>query len=183
MGYALAAAAQRKKCNVVVITGPAETLPPKGVTVVPVITAAEMFSEVKKYLSVADVFISVAAVADYRPAHTAPHKMKKDASCLTLRLVPTVDILAYAGKKKGKKVLVGFALESKNLLRSAKEKLRRKNIDLIVANANSAIGQDAAHCWLIDRDSVKPIGVRDKKTIAERIINEALRICKDRKTA
>lgn len=177
MGYAVAACARRKKHRVILVSGPVEIAPPEGVTLRRVISADDMFREVKKNLPAADVFISVAAVADYRPARRKIHKMKKNARGFSLRLEPTTDILAYAGRRKGNLVLVGFALESKDLLRAAKKKLEVKNLDLIVANGHTAIGEDVSRCWLIGRDgTTRKLARMNKIQVAERIIDEALRI-------
>jgi phosphopantothenoylcysteine decarboxylase/phosphopantothenate--cysteine ligase len=183
MGLALARAAQ-KKAHVIVVCGPATVSFPRGVRHVPVVSADEMFGKVKEYLPRADVFISAAAVADYRVKKRQRHKMKKSAAALSLELVPTVDILAWAGKRKGKQVLVGFALESKDLLAAARRKREQKNLDLIVANAPAAIGSSSARCWFIGTDGrARALGARTKDRIAEMIIHEALRLREIRKTA
>jgi len=180
MGVALARAASCS-ANVIVVSGPVEIKFPADVRQVAVVSAEEMFHKVKEYIPKADIFISAAAVADYRPKKRYSHKLKKEARSLTIELVPTRDILAWAGRQKGRRVLVGFALESKALISGAQVKRKRKNLDLIVANAPDAIGRDRSRYWLIDRhDNVRALPMTDKSEVAEIIINEALRIWQDR---
>jgi phosphopantothenoylcysteine decarboxylase/phosphopantothenate--cysteine ligase len=180
MGAALARAA-RRTAAVIVVSGPVEIKFPADVRQVAVVSAEEMFRKVKEYLPKVDIFISAAAVADYRPKKRYSHKLKKEARSLTIELVPTRDILAWAGRQKGRCVLVGFALESKALLSAARVKRKRKNLDFIVANAPDAIGRDRSRYWLIDRiDHVRALPMTDKSEVAEIIINEALRIWQDR---
>ena len=147
MGYALAAAAAARGGEVTLITGPTPLAPPAGVNVVRVETADEMFRATLNQAQGADLVLKAAAVADYRPEERSRSKLKKDTlrrrsgrreagdRAITLRLVATPDILAELGRRrKPHQVLVGFAAETDDLVRNARVKLRRKNLDLVVAN-------------------------------------------------
>lgn len=134
MGYALAAAAHRRGAKVILISGPASLSVPPVEKVVKVRTAKEMHKAVMESYKKADVIIKAAAVADYRPKISAEEKIKKDGKKLSLELERNPDIIAEIGKNKGNRVLVGFAMETQNLLANARQKLTKKNMDLIVAN-------------------------------------------------
>jgi phosphopantothenoylcysteine decarboxylase/phosphopantothenate--cysteine ligase len=143
MGYALAAAAKKAGHRVTLIST-SDLQPPVGVDFVGVDSAAEMFAVVKKFFAKCDCLIMAAAVADYTPVKPAKTKIKKASKILTLKLKPTVDILSWAGKHKRKnQIIVGFALEGKNLRRNAEKKLKNKNLDMIIANALAEIGSDS----------------------------------------
>jgi phosphopantothenoylcysteine decarboxylase/phosphopantothenate--cysteine ligase len=134
MGYALARAARRRGAEVILVTGPTALAPPPGVTVVTVVSAEEMRKEVLARVSDCSIVIKAAAVADYRPERTVAKKIKKSGETMELKLVKTTDILAELGKKKGKRLLVGFAAETDRLLENAAKKLADKNLDMVVAN-------------------------------------------------
>ncbi|MEA3465437.1 MAG: bifunctional phosphopantothenoylcysteine decarboxylase/phosphopantothenate--cysteine ligase CoaBC [Thermodesulfobacteriota bacterium] len=134
MGYAVASAAKQRGADVVLISGPTCLPPPTGMKVIPVVSAAQMHDEAFRELPAATVVIKSAAVVDYRPASIAGHKLKKKADDMTLELEKTTDILAELGQSKQGRVLVGFAAETQDLLKNAEDKLKRKNLDLIVAN-------------------------------------------------
>lgn len=157
MGYALAAAAAARGGEVTLITGPTALVPPAGVNVVRVETADEMFRATLNQAQGADLVLKAAAVADYRPEERSRSKLKKDTlrrrsgrreagdRAITLRLVATPDILAELGRRrKPHQVLVGFAAETDDLVRNARVKLRRKNLDLVVANRIGASGEGFA---------------------------------------
>ncbi|MFH2202906.1 MAG: phosphopantothenoylcysteine decarboxylase [Elusimicrobiota bacterium] len=142
MGFALARAARRRGADVVVISGPAAVPAPRGVRVVAVVTAEQMRRQTLAHFADADIVIAAAAVGDWRPVKTATRKLKKDGRPLRLTLVPTVDILAELGRRRGKRrrpVLVGFALETHDWIARAREKMRRKGVDFIVANKHTAL--------------------------------------------
>jgi phosphopantothenoylcysteine decarboxylase/phosphopantothenate--cysteine ligase len=138
MGYAVAGAALERGHDVVLISGPTALDPPPGAVVVSVETAAEMAGAVEERFPHCDCLVMAAAVADYQVAHPVEGKMKKGPGDLTLRLIRTTDILARAGLQKKSQTLVGFAVESKDLLQNARRKLSAKNLDLIVANGVGA---------------------------------------------
>jgi phosphopantothenoylcysteine decarboxylase/phosphopantothenate--cysteine ligase len=143
MGYALARAAIRAGHKVTLITAPTSLTPPAKARVIPVVSSKDMFWAVRAAFARCDCLIMAAAVSDYTPVKKEKGKIKKGKGILTLRLKPTQDILAWAGrhKKKGQ-ILVGFALEDKNLKKNAERKLKDKNLDLIIANTPAAIAAD-----------------------------------------
>jgi phosphopantothenoylcysteine synthetase/decarboxylase len=143
MGYALVRAALKAGHKVTLITAPTGQKPPVEEKLVNVETAAQMFEAVKKHFSRCDCLIMAAAVSDYTPAHPAGTKIKKSNKSMTVKLKPTTDILKWAGKHKKKdQIVIGFALEDKNLRIRAEKKLNEKNLDMIVANTSAAIGSD-----------------------------------------
>jgi phosphopantothenoylcysteine decarboxylase / phosphopantothenate---cysteine ligase len=156
MGYALAEAAARRGARVTLISGPTSLAAPAGVDVKRVTTATEMRDAVMRSLDGADVVIKAAAVADYAPAEAAKSKIKKETSgdALTLTLQKTPDILAEIAEKSPRPFVVAFAAETDSLEQNAREKLLRKNVDLIVANdvADASIGFDS------DQNEVLVIG-------------------------
>ncbi|HAF18118.1 MAG TPA: bifunctional phosphopantothenoylcysteine decarboxylase/phosphopantothenate--cysteine ligase CoaBC, partial [Peptococcaceae bacterium] len=134
MGFALARRAKNRGAQVTLVSGPTTIKPPDGVRVIAVETAQEMFEVVKDLFTDMDIVIKAAAVADYRPKVKESQKIKKSCSDLVLELERTPDILGYLGEHKEKQLLVGFAAETEKVLDHAREKLLRKNLDLIVAN-------------------------------------------------
>jgi phosphopantothenoylcysteine decarboxylase/phosphopantothenate--cysteine ligase len=134
MGYAIAKIAAKMGANVVLISGPVSLPTPPGVKRIDVETTAAMREAVLAEYDDSDIVIKAAAVADYRPKQTATHKIKKTGDSLVLELEKNPDILSELGQRKQKQFLVGFAAETQDLLTHAKEKLSRKNLDMIVAN-------------------------------------------------
>ena len=134
MGYALAARARARGARVILVSGPVHIPAPEGVELIRVRTAAEMRDAVMKHLEEATVIIKAAAVADYHVPDVPRQKLKKTMTRLSLELEPTPDILAEVGRKKGDRLLVGFAAETENLVAEARRKLRSKNCDMVVAN-------------------------------------------------
>lgn len=134
MGYAIARAARQRGAEVILVSGPTFLPPPLGVTLLPVVSAAQMRDTVLEALPQATAVVKSAAVADYRPVAAATQKLKKNDDDMTLVLEKNPDILAELGQNKQGRVLVGFAAETQDLLKNASEKLKRKNLDLIVAN-------------------------------------------------
>jgi phosphopantothenoylcysteine decarboxylase/phosphopantothenate--cysteine ligase len=176
MGYSIAEAALRRGADVVLVSGPTAIAPPRGARVVCVETAADMHEAIRDNLAPADVVVMVAAVADYRPAAPAGSKIKKGDDDLVLRLEKTEDILAGLRAARGQRILVGFAAETDSVVENALAKLRRKKLDLIVANDVSAEGSgfDVAtnSATLLDRDggSVET-GLVSKEELADRILD------------
>ncbi|MFZ3371783.1 MAG: bifunctional phosphopantothenoylcysteine decarboxylase/phosphopantothenate--cysteine ligase CoaBC [Desulfitobacteriaceae bacterium] len=134
MGYAVAQALQEAGAETTLVSAPTALMAPAGVKLVSVMTALEMQQAVLKYFPDTDIVVKAAAVADYRPANTSEQKIKKQGTSLHLELIPNPDILAELGQRKTRQLLVGFAAETENLLSYAQEKMRRKNVDLLVAN-------------------------------------------------
>lgn len=140
MGYALARAARERGAHVILVAGPTALEPPPGVELYPVVSARDMHQKVMEKFPQAQIVIKSAAVADYRPAENSQQKIKKGRA-LTLKLVRNPDILQEIGSSKEKRFLVGFAAETENLRTNAREKMVRKNLDMIVAND---LGQEGA---------------------------------------
>jgi phosphopantothenoylcysteine synthetase/decarboxylase len=130
-----------------------------------------MFCAVKRYFPKADAMIGAAAVSDWRPAKVARAKLKKAVAPLHLCLVANPDILKEMGRRKKNHVMAGFALETSNLLSSAKKKLIEKNLDLIVANKPSAIGKDVSEAVIIDAGGAQTKLRGAKSAIAKRILD------------
>ncbi|MDD5134769.1 MAG: phosphopantothenoylcysteine decarboxylase, partial [Phycisphaerae bacterium] len=145
MGYALAAAALKAGHKVSLITTIKTELKTQNskLKTFEVETAAQMFAAVKKHFKNCDCLIMAAAVSDYTPAKVSKTKIKKADKELTIKLKPTTDILKWAGKnKKANQIVVGFALEDKNLRANAEKKLKSKNLDMIIANSPCVIGAE-----------------------------------------
>jgi phosphopantothenoylcysteine decarboxylase/phosphopantothenate--cysteine ligase len=140
MGYAIARAARRRGAEVTLVSGPTSLDEPYGVTVVQVVSACEMREAVVAKALGSTIIIKAAAVADYRPALRADVKIKKTIAQKTLELIKNPDILEELGKCKGKRLLVGFAAETGDLLKNAGKKLAEKNLDMLVANDISQAG-------------------------------------------
>lgn len=180
MGYALARAAIKAGHKVALITAPTSLKPPKEAKVIDVVTSDEMFKAVKAEFPKCDTLVMAAAVSDYKPAAHSRIKIKKEQTVLSLNLKPTTDILKWAGRnKKRGQMLVGFALEDTNLLENAEKKLKTKKLDMIVANAPTAIGSERSTIHIktktTDWQTHKNIS---KTTSAKRILNEIVQINK-----
>lgn len=139
-GFLTAAAAADRGHRVTLIAGPTACDNPRGVKVIPVVSADDMYRQVLKAYPKADAVIMTAAVGDYRPATISRYKRKKGREKLILELVPTPDILAELGQRKRKQVLVGFALEDRAGKTHAMKKFRNKNLDAILLNNPRALG-------------------------------------------
>lgn len=171
MGFALAAAAQRAGAEVVLVHGPVALPVPPGVDVVAVETALEMHDAVLARVANCDIFISAAAVADYRPVTPAGQKIKKQAATMQLDLVRNPDIVAaVAARESERPFVVGFAAETEDLRGHALEKLARKNLDMIAANdvsAGQAIGRKENALTLYWSGGELRLPLQDKTTLAE----------------
>lgn len=175
MGLALAKEARKKGAKVVVVLGPSGEPAPRGVKIVPVVAALDMHREVMKRRRAADVIIAAAAVGDWRFAAQAKHKIKKNGGRLRLTLIANPDILKEAGRlRRAGQVLAGFALETKNRRGHALEKLKKKNIDLIVANGPGNLAAGLAQVTIYSR-SRPPVSVGPvSKAAAARVILSAI---------
>lgn len=148
MGFALAKTASKLGANVTLITGPSsENLIDDNIKIINVVTADQMFAEVKKHFSFSDISIMSAAVSDYKPKNTVSTKIKKEnENILSIELVENIDILKYLGLNKSKEqILVGFALETDNEIINAKSKINKKNLDAIVLNSLRDEGAGFGH--------------------------------------
>jgi phosphopantothenoylcysteine decarboxylase/phosphopantothenate--cysteine ligase len=171
MGYAVARAAREAGADVTLISGPVSLPTPAGVARVDVRTAREMFDAVKKDAKRADVFIAVAAVADYRVKKPAAQKIKKANGHLSLELEENPDILAWVAGLPKPPFCVGFAAESENLAKNAKAKLAKKKLPLIAANlAQDAIGKDDSAITLFDAKGEHPLGRGAKIDLARKLV-------------
>ena len=176
MGFALAQAAAEAGADVTVIAGRSNVATPRGVLRVPVVSAADMAREVFARIDACDVFIAVAAVADYTPANPQAQKLKKSTDALTITLQPTVDILATVAARPHPPYCVGFAAESQDVERLAEEKRKRKKLPLIVANrAQDALGRDDNEVTLLDDAGAQRLPRMDKLALARRIVVEIAR--------
>lgn len=178
MGYSIARAAAERGAEVILISGPVTLDVPVGVTRVSVTSAEEMYEQTLAYYDEADVVIKTAAVSDYRPVDRDEHKVKKQDGTLTLEFERTKDILEELGRKKTNQVLIGFAAETRDVIRYAEDKLERKNLDLIVANNvnDDTIGfeSDENEITIIRKDrSNEPLARSEKSALAQKIVEEA----------
>ena len=179
MGREIAAAAQIKKHNVTVILGPCDVKLPAGIKVVKIESALDMYREVLNRAKSADVIFMCSAVADYTPRKRLNTKLKKTDALLTLNLKRTSDILAKLGEKySGKKTIVGFSAESRNIVKNAERKLKQKKCNIIVANRISKSGpgfeSDKINAAIIfDNGINKRLGIVPKKKLAHILVKEA----------
>lgn len=181
MGFALARAASQRGAHVVLVSGPTHCRVPINVLHISVRSAAEMHKAVMDNYAEATVVLMAAAVSDFRPRTREEQKIKKDKGLHSLALERTPDILFELGKAKGNKCIVGFAAESEELIENAKEKLERKNLDIIVANniAQEGIGfqSDMNKVTLIRRDgSIDELPILSKDILAHRVLDQVCSI-------
>ena len=179
MGYALARAAIAAGAEVTLVSGPVSLPPPVGARMERVQTAAEMFDAVKKHAAKADIFIGVAAVADFRVSAPRKHKIKKSGDQgLTLDFVPNPDILGWIAARPKPPFCVGFAAESRNLDAYADEKRRRKKVKLMIANlAQNAIGADDNEVSMLDDAGTHRLPRAPKTVVARQIIEHIAALC------
>lgn len=171
MGYAIAQAALELGAQVTLVSGPTALAKPPGARSVDVQSAGQMFDAVKQHLAGCDIFIGVAAVADYRVAQPSAQKIKKSTGNLTLELVPNPDILAYVANLPNPPFCVGFAAESENLDEYAEQKRRTKKLPLLVGNlAQQAIGSDDNELVLFDDTGKHALPRADKLTLARQLM-------------
>ena len=178
MGYAIAKAAKAMGAEVELVSGKTELLPPYGVSTVFVSSAEDMYNAVMNRAQKADIVVMAAAVADYTPAEKAGQKMKKSYGELSLSLTRTKDILAALGGENNEhRVLVGFSMETENLLENSRKKLFSKNADMIVANSiaseNTGFGVDTNAAVLITASGEAETGLMTKDELARLILEKA----------
>lgn len=171
-GVALSAEALRRGYAVDLVHGPLEVPPPRGARLYPVETAREMLEACQALHPRCAVVIGAAAVSDYRPLRRLRQKRRRGNKAWTLALVPNEDILERLGRKKGGRVHAGFALESGDLVASARRKLHKKRLDWIVANRPDAIGASSSRYLLIGSDgAVQDLGKRTKASLARALFD------------
>ncbi len=182
MGYAVAEMAFHRGADVVLVSGPTSLPDPTGVKLVSVETTEQMRDEVFEHASQADVVIMAAAPSDYRPQTVSAQKIKKEHGELALALERNPDILAELGQRKQREqILVGFSMETENLLDNARKKLQKKNADLMVANdvsqEGAGFGTDTNIVWIIDSSGAeKKLPLMSKRDVADAILDEVIRI-------
>ncbi len=179
MGYALAKMAVLRGADVTLVSGPVSLQPFAGVNKIDVVSAQDMFEAVTSLCAAQDAIIMCSAVADYKPAHYADQKVKKSDADMNIALTRTQDILGYLGahKREGQ-VLVGFSMETEHLIENSREKLTKKNADLICANsiASSETGfaVDTNQVTLITQHEVKQLPLCTKDETADLILDQLL---------
>jgi phosphopantothenoylcysteine decarboxylase/phosphopantothenate--cysteine ligase len=177
MGFALANAAAQRGAVVTLVAGPTHLETPRKVKRINVESPLQMFNAVQHHAKNAQAVVMAAAVADYAPARMAKQKIKKTGDDVPeIALTQTPDILGTLGKKKGKRLLVGFALETEREERNAREKLKRKNLDLIVLNSlathRTIFGSDSNIVTIIDASGTKQeLPELPKFDVANRILD------------
>lgn len=173
MGYAIAEAVLDAGHEVILISGPVNLEPPRNTKFISVSTSDEMFEAVRQHANESDVCVLCAAVADYKPAHVSPVKLKKNNAEFSLELIPTPDILQSLGRQRARKfLLVGFAAETDHLEANATKKLHEKNCDIIVANdARIGMETDENELLILFRDGeTKRISRAPKKNLAHELV-------------
>lgn len=183
MGYAIAAAAAMRGAAVTLVSGPTALKKPEGVDFVPVTTAAEMFDAVTGRQADNDMIIKAAAVADYRPLHTAEEKIKKQDNDgdPVMPLARTKDILRYLGEHKpAGQILCGFSMETEHMLENSRKKLEKKNLDVVAANnvkvAGAGFAVDTNVLTLITKDTEQELPLMSKTEAAMQLLDLLLKL-------
>ncbi len=183
MGYAIAAAAAMRGAAVTLVSGPTTLKKPEGVELVPVTTAAEMFDAVTSRQADNDMIIKAAAVADYRPLHTAEEKIKKQDNDgePVMPLARTQDILRYLGAHKpAGQILCGFSMETEHMLENSRKKLEKKNLDVVAANnvkvAGAGFAVDTNVLTLITKDTEQELPLMSKTEAAMQLLDLLLKL-------
>ena len=179
MGYSVAKAAMLRGADVTLVSGRTAIEPPMFVKVVPIVTAKEMFDAVTSVSDEQDIIIKAAAVADYRPRYVSDEKVNKKDDDLALEMERTDDILAYLGAHKTKdQFLCGFSMETENMLENSRKKLKKKNLDMIIANSlkmeGAGFGGNTNVVTVITEDFEKELGKLTKEETADRILDQIL---------
>lgn len=186
-GYAIAGEAARRGAQVVLVTGPTSLADPFGVDVVRVTTAMEMHAAVLERAAGVDAVVASAAVADFRPATVAPGKLKKADAPSVIELVRNPDILAELGARDPRPVLIGFAAETSDVERHARQKLVAKRCDVIVANDVSdpsiGFGTERNRVVFVTPDGAEPLPVMSKRLIARAVVDRVARLLEGRREA
>ena len=181
MGYAIAKTAALRGADVTLVSGPAEVEPPMFVNFVPVVTAKDMFEAVTSRSDEMDAMIKAAAVADYRPKFVNTEKTKKKDGDMAIELERTDDILKWLGEhKKDSQFLCGFSMETEHMLENSRAKLKKKNLDMIVANnlkvAGAGFGTDTNVVTMIRENKETELPIMSKEEVAGAILDEIFEI-------
>ena len=187
MGYALAKVCMQRGADVTLVTGPAQAKQPEFVTIVPVITAREMFEEVTGRSGDQDIIIKAAAVADYRPKYVSSEKVKKQEDELSIPMERTEDILGWRGEqKKEGQFLCGFSMETEHMLENSRKKLKKKHLDMIVANnlkiEGAGFAGDTNVVTMITDDEEISLEKMTKEEAAVHIVDQILQEQKKKET-
>lgn len=179
MGYAIARNAMLRGADVTLISGPCDLLPPMFTDFYPVVSAQDMYEAVMEHQEKSDIVIMTAAVADYRPARVSKEKMKKLDGDSVIPLTRTADILQTLGnRKRSGRFLCGFSMETQNMLENSREKIQKKNLDMIVANnlkvEGAGFGTDTNVITIITPDSEQELPLMSKEEAAGRILDAIL---------
>ncbi len=187
MGYAMARAARDFGAQVTLVSGPVNRNTPREVRRIDVVSAQQMLDAVAEHAPDADLFIAVAAVADYRPAAAAEHKMKKKSERMKVELIRNPDILASVAAMKRAPFTVGFAAETENAVANARQKLKAKGADVMAANQvaddDNVFGNDENSVTLIDKDGEAVLAKTDKYRLAVQIIEHIAPLLAQRRQA
>ena len=179
MGFAIASELVNNGAEVTLIAGPNHLQIPEGLTLISVTSAQDMRDACMNYFNQSDIVVMSAAVADFTPDQVAAHKIKKNNALPVITLKPTVDILDEMGKQKSHQYLVGFALESTDAVNYGKEKLKRKNLDLVIINSledkGAGFNTDTNKITMIDSEGiVEQFELKSKKNVARDIVNKIM---------
>jgi len=189
MGYALAKVARRRGAEVILVTGPTSLpLPRRDIEIVPVQTAEEMRRAVFAHVQGCSAVIKAAAVSDFRPKAMSLQKLKKASASPYLELEKTEDILGEIGKKKGDRILVGFAAETEDLVTNARKKLMEKNLDLIVVNdvtkPGVGFGLDTNQVKILyPSGEVKDLPLMSKEEVSQSILDDVVKLLRQRRSS
>lgn len=180
-GYAIAKAAKAMGANVILVSGPVQLEKIEGIQTIDVTSALDMFEAIKQNADKADYIIMAAAVSDYRPENTAEHKIKKSDDIIKMTFVKNPDILAYLGQCKTKKqIICGFAMETQDLDKNAKEKLEKKNCDMLIANnlfvSGAGFQTDTNIVSLLTKDSIEHLPKLSKEELGQKILETMMKI-------
>jgi phosphopantothenoylcysteine decarboxylase/phosphopantothenate--cysteine ligase len=170
MGFAVAQAAIEMGAEVTLIAGKCTVTPPKHCKVISASNALAMHQTVMQQIANTDIFISVAAVADYRPANPSAQKIKKTSAPLNIELVANPDILSEVASLPNPPFCVGFAAESERVIEQAREKMLRKKLPMIVANHSNVMGEDRSQITIIDDDGEHPLAQETKQELARLLL-------------
>lgn len=180
-GYAIAKAAKAMGANVILVSGPVQLEKIEGIQAIDVTSALDMFEAIKQNADKADYIIMAAAVSDYRPENIAEHKIKKSDDTIEMTFVKNPDILAYLGQCKTKKqIICGFAMETQDLDKNAKEKLEKKNCDMLIANnlfvSGAGFQTDTNIVSLLTKDSIEHLPKLSKEELGQKILETMMKI-------
>lgn len=180
-GYATAKAAKAMGANVILVSGPVQLEKIEGIQTIDVTSALDMFEAIKQNADKADYIIMAAAVSDYRPENIAEHKIKKSDDTIEMTFVKNPDILAYLGQCKTKKqIICGFAMETQDLDKNAKEKLEKKNCDMLIANnlfvSGAGFQTDTNIVSLLTKDSIEHLPKLSKEELGQKILETMMKI-------